>query len=95
MTKQTHTPGPWEMGTKDNKGRGIIFGFNRIPVTIYDAATKDEDARLIASAPELLHLLNKVMRLKSNQPIVTENLAIFTEIEQAISKATGQAEATQ
>lgn len=52
-----HTLTPWDKGDRYNRGDGIIFGFNCIPVLIYDRLTKDEDIDYI------LHCVNNHNKL--------------------------------
>ncbi len=98
MTDQTkHTKGPWEIGIKDSKGKGIIFGFNRIPVTIYDSGTKEADAFLMAAAPELLEacmwaivqLDGQVKGYVVGTDMIHGKQAI-DKLEQAMAKAEGR-----
>ena len=62
MTELQHTPGPWSLDYLTTKGgrnkRGLRGGGKRIcDITIYDDQA-NADARLIASAPDLLEALN-------------------------------------
>ena len=81
----THTPGPWAMTRKatnhqhlSGPGPGLIADIHR-----------DEDAAIIAAAPDLLAALQKLVRaidrLPGNNPL--DGLA--DEARAAIAKATG------
>ena len=66
-TQQTHTPGPWEAG--HYRGTPTVFwgrGNKTVPIaTCHDVASEgdpDANARLIASAPELLETLKETLR---------------------------------
>lgn len=63
---QTHTPGPWTYGPKNDDGHRFIFGPDETPdhnesgepiiAELWDASdsVSEADARLIAAAPDLL-----------------------------------------
>jgi hypothetical protein len=82
-----HTPGPWVFYRQSSCDRGDSYGVKApaphycvIPPLNIDPA----DARLIASAPELLQML---------QEIVNKNLlngAMLKDARTAIAKATGE-----
>lgn len=84
-----HTPGPWRVIPRDGKfpnavQRGRQGGFE---VRGLDNETEDADARLIASAPDLLEALQIAVRQNSHDMQMTgEELRACTA---AIAKATG------
>jgi hypothetical protein len=101
MTK--HTPGPWtQPETKRTHNRWFVEGGGRLvaaasgPQFAIPADEADANARLIASAPELLaavnRLLNTMNHVYVSQP-THEDLPAWAEAQQqaraAIAKATG------
>jgi len=92
-----HTPGPWRIGglnrqiMEDRKGRGQLLGFDCVLATMPpwdrdDDAELEANARLIASAPELLQTLKLVSEhLQNNQ----QGHVLRDEIEKLIAKAEG------
>jgi hypothetical protein len=56
-TQQTHTPGPWTLQPIGDETEFNILGAGRELI----ATVSDNDARLIAAAPELLAALEEVM----------------------------------
>ena len=77
----THTPGPWvassDIYAKDGDGSGIV----RLA-----AGTSDADARLIASAPDLLEALKLVVEDDESYLIPMT----YNSVMEAIKKATGE-----
>ena len=56
----THTPGPWEIrNLEGGAGRTILNDHNDLIATISWKGIRDADARLIASAPDLLAALKR------------------------------------
>ena len=99
-TKHTHTQGPWHVGA--GNGEGSIFADNgrtRLEIggtTLYPIAkmgrgwNEEEDeanARLIASAPELLNALRVIHANAGESPEW-----IRTRIDAVIAKAEGRGE---
>lgn len=93
-----HTLTPWDKGDRYNRGDGIIFGFNCIPVLIYDRLTKDEDIDYILHCvnnhENLVEALNKAVTALiaiTNDPVVTFTIwkSVIEECQQALSKAQG------
>ena len=97
MTSATHTPGSWK-AVYSEYGEEIWFGGNDGPgmweiegAEAYLPGDHDEQARLIAAAPDLLAALDQVDAYLS--PFDGEEDAyaeIRSVIQQAIAKATGQ-----
>jgi len=85
-----HTPGPWEL-------RGMRLVTDRHGVVIAEkigsnGGDSESNARLIASAPELLKMLERMVRAFNVKEI--DPLVAFVTIEQArfaIAKAKGEA----
>jgi hypothetical protein len=104
MTEAKHTPGPWKFtgfskpsNFADHvavvQGDGTVLARIKGGVT-EDKATAEANARLIAAAPELLDLVQRVLlteepRLKSGQSNYAPSF--HDELRAAIAKATGGA----
>ena len=97
-TRPTHTPGPWDVEPKGS--RHFVDGADGLTVAYLDRAGVRErseieaNARLIASAPELLEALEAVLPdlehyVATHGPGPDKRLAIARA---AIAKATGGAE---
>lgn len=79
-----HTPGPWKV-FKGRDGYGVVGlcgGF-------YGEIEKEEDARLIAAAPELLAVLTEFKIASDKQEITFDGGAWLERVDAAIAKATG------
>ena len=102
MTSRKHTPGPWYVGTEFNDQGRHIYAAQKVRHEDGDEwhpliACTDDDERLvdwqanavlIAAAPDLLEVLQRVVRLIE---IEDAHLANFGEVEAAraaINKAT-------
>ena len=101
----SHTPGPWKI-TDGDQARPKIVSDNNTPVVAvfcgdYDSEPgweiSEEDARLIASAPDLLEACKEVMQyFTSMNDIPVERATIKTnsdtikKMKQAIAKAEGE-----
>ncbi len=86
-----HTPGPWRYmaGTHshyDSEGKAIarVYGPRGI-----DCSRRDANARLIASAPELLEALKAVQAFIEGEPDAVEPFGL---VRAAIAKAGGNDE---
>ena len=84
-----HTPGPWHL----NPRGWVVQSTGDIVTRLECSNNKDWDARLIASAPDLLNLLTAADRLEE---LTGENLAVYARTyaalaRAAIAKATGGA----
>ena len=93
-TKMKHTPGPWILNGKSPSGSAVIcrgpeVGWNialALPTAIPGNDTMEANARLIASAPDLLEMLKKAQaRLFMSQG----NDELYLEMGKLISKAEG------
>lgn len=84
-----HTPGPWELrGTRLVTDKHGVIIAEKIGSNDGDS---ESNARLIASAPELLELLERMVRAFNVKEI--DPLVAFVTIEQAraaIAKARGE-----
>jgi len=70
-----HTPGPWEIRDDDEDGVISIVGRSRIVLARVRTATVepgDENARLIASAPELLDALSGMVEMFKDAPTLEQ-----------------------
>lgn len=99
---KSHTPGPWRLSLVEDGGiRHLVpidadgtslltvvneGGHDGVEVTPFAAVYTDEDARLIAAAPELLEAL----QLMLSEVIFTDTRGTDAA-HAAIAKATGQA----
>ena len=85
--KTQHTPGPWSVRLHDDKDTAeILDGSGQMALCVI------QNARLIASAPDLLNLLTAADRLEE---LTGENLAVYARTyaalaRAAIAKATGK-----
>lgn len=86
MTK--HTPGPWTL-LPDNNGWTLHANGRDITTEAFDCT--DDDARLIAAAPDLLDALKLARRALEDNDIDEMMAGEFEIITDAIVKATGDA----
>jgi hypothetical protein len=82
----SHTPGPWV--AEESRDLTEILGANDQPVCQFSLINENEkaDARLIASAPELLAALEQLVLADQNYELCEED---FERAEDAIKKARG------
>ena len=87
MSKAKHTPGPWEVSNLLRSYGSVYVRADRNFVRIYDEWKSEEmqlaNARLIASAPELLEALQN---LDANPELTSA----WLQASAAIAKATGE-----
>ena len=99
MKDTQHTPGPWHMSecAHQNTNAGICSESGLHITSVNGYGMRDDqnqaNARLIASAPDMLNLLAAADRLEE---LTGDNLAVYARTfaalaRAAISKATGQA----
>jgi hypothetical protein len=82
-----HTPGPWNLAPKAVNHQ-LLYG--PVPGLIADIH-KDEDARLIAAAPDLLAALQHLLLTIGSDPELEEYLETGSALARAaIAKATGE-----
>lgn len=89
MEQIKHTPGPWEIRDDDEVGQVSIVGGSKIVLATVRTATVepgDENARLIAAAPELLEAL-EILVDDAHQMLYQHRKAYAMS---AIAKATGK-----
>lgn len=102
MTKAQHTPGPWELDQNGNiRMVGEVNGIERSYVFVkayhahgaFNSATQEANARLVASAPELLAALKLLSAHTAiwNNPCTGRDAEVHQIVSAAIAKATGQA----
>lgn len=90
---KTHTPGPWKVSHDDHEPYWNIdmpcsdgsYGFCNAMVY-----TTEEDARLVAAAPELLEVLRDVARFE--KVVDGMNPSVWPKLHAAIAKAEGRGE---
>jgi hypothetical protein len=85
--KSQHTPGPWHLG--HNKYDAIIYNGVTIATICDDATHWKSNARLIASAPELLVALERIESELGHEPEMYSD--ILSIARAAIAKANGGA----
>ena len=86
----THTPAPWKIHTENGK-IGILTENNVDHLATCHGFRKEQNARLIAAAPELLaHLKMLVLGISDGINIPKDGAAI-TAAREAIAKAEGKA----
>ena len=97
QNKRTHTPGPWTCDSQavdePQQGEsGTIYEYNvhegpRLVVSTYD----QEDARLIAAAPDLLEMLGKALAsmeyVRKAMPLDRKDHDEYLVISEAITQA--------
>lgn len=94
-----YTPGPWDVRTLENFGWNVVHYRNgdKFDIVRVAKANKEEDARLIAAAPEMLAALerqaaNIARWIETGEPAGREeSKSISDQICAAIAKATGRA----
>lgn len=84
----SHTPGPW-IAERGNAGSEHPL-FVTAPGQSGFRPWSDEDARLIAAAPDLLEALKNIRSLSRMSGIDRGDAAINALAEQAIAKAEGR-----
>lgn len=88
-----HTPGPWDWS--DDR-RGNKWGRDELrPAVIYatresQLAVSDEDARLIAAAPDLLEALQGLLKGIFDGPDEANAAMLIAKARDAVNKATGE-----
>ena len=100
MTK--HTPGPWWVGTGTSDQLGPVLAIVRkeescgAAIAVIDTVTGDEvsqeNARLIAAAPDLLNALQAIVKSLAGQDDegMIEHAQQMIDARSAIAKATGE-----
>ena len=90
MKKGEHTPGPWTAKIYERHHVVVIHSGAWDEVATVDLAAMPDaeaDARLIAAAPDLLALLEKLIDIEGPQPGTGE---WANEVQAAIKKARGE-----
>lgn len=98
ITKQTHTPGPWQVdsGMVQTEAERLSSGLP-IPIAWMDRepnngtmpVERDANAQLIAAAPELLSALKKFVEIMRPVALTTAEENALWQCEKAIDKAEG------
>jgi hypothetical protein len=106
MTDVKHTPGPWEFGPGyapgDSTfelfapgGRQVIAqcSYENMWLSTYDGETDAANARLIASAPDLLEALKRMVEIDDDEVVMdTDSVKErLSAARAAIARATGEA----
>ena len=94
----THTAGPWDCKyRKENDSfpnRWLIISARKIVAKVGDFPEAESNARLIASAPELLHELEHLLALleplEADGILGVPGLATLNAARAAIAKAKGE-----
>ena len=86
MTTTQHTPGPWSEDPEGEVAVSIEDANGNVVADVYGPAEDNPNARLIASAPELLELCEESLRAlhEDDFPILKDKLRA------AIAAATGE-----
>lgn len=68
-TRNTHTPGPWELHRVDTSSGDEIHDVadNAHIATVWKSNRAEDNAKLIAAAPELLEALEECLQWAKNQ----------------------------
>lgn len=81
-----HTPGPWHHGVGNSK---LVWSGKKIESVVVAACDKDEDAHLIAAAPDMLAALQAFQDAFEQKELVFEAYeAAYAKTTAAIAKAT-------
>lgn len=80
----SYTPGPWRVIPEHE----MVVGAGDATV-VYELNTNEDDARLIAAAPELLLALDAAKWMLERDYIDDQKMAVIRKCEEAIAKATG------
>ena len=88
-----HTPGPWEVSNKvcrlgDDRYL-VVNSSERWVSLLLEGPQSEDDARLIAAAPELLEVMKRALRLSKEHPDFC--LWAMEPFAAAIAKAEGRA----
>ena len=75
-----HTPGPWSL----NPRGWVVQSTGDIVTRLECSNNKEEDARLIAAAPDMLNLLTAAARLDE---LTGENLSVYARTFAALARA--------
>lgn len=92
--KPTHTPGPWQWTAVAGGWDGVIGPTGLAICKLVE--NNPENARLIATAPELLEALKAAVRLENDRRAgcqfgAADYAELHQQLTQAITKATGGA----
>ncbi|MBK8871854.1 MAG: hypothetical protein IPN19_12700 [Elusimicrobia bacterium] len=96
MKTQTHTPGPWSVGCEDLGGEALCYKVygkdNQKIATVgrWNSVGDHANARLIASAPELLEIAYAYRNLLKSMSQSDGEVATFNYIESVLAKAEGR-----
>ena len=100
MVDRTHTPGPWsyEMHELSTGPSGIVYGKNgqRVGSAGGTDHLTEEDARLIAAAPEMLHTLKyaedilQAAASDGRKPSIKDLNDIIEVVRLTVAKAEGR-----
>jgi hypothetical protein len=97
-TMKKHTPGPWEVD-HDGPSRPIILtGNGMLSISMYEDGhwvsyeNEENDAHLIAAAPELLEMLQKVLPILDDMRVINSKKYsdVFWKTRALIAKAKGE-----
>lgn len=91
---KTHTPGPWKITGHDGRNPMVQDANGGSICAVWDtgcAATQEANARLIAAAPDLLNMLQRVMDEYLMRDPTAGHVALLTleHARAAIAKAKG------
>jgi len=105
MSTVNHTPGPWLVKESAAHGAWVAYRQENKQKTLTKIPSTIENARLIASAPDLLEALNQIIWKLERKEVsgskfdggvrcefakIDRNDAVIAEARSAIAKATGE-----
>ncbi|WP_104662817.1 hypothetical protein [Ensifer adhaerens] len=92
-----HTPGPWKYGVRRDKSIWLSIGDpEKGPHRQGDLYASEADARLIAAAPELLDVVNDILRVEDGKAALSfseyfeQSETAFNRMRAVVAKAEGR-----
>ncbi len=86
----TYTPGPWRVKWSGKLGAHFEVHADALPHRMVTAGVREEDAHLIAAAPEMLAVLEELEESAAYWGEYDVPLGIVERIQEAIRKARGE-----
>lgn len=97
MSEAKHTPGPWEHADTFPPGDFVIYSKtakgrsdSECKRIAYIYSENEDDARLIATAPEMLQVLNAARIMLKNRDQRPDEMKLLDAIKYVVAKAEGR-----